>query len=385
MYNLKYNIKERRGFITIGFKIRIYPDEEQIKILNLYCDTSHHAWNNLVQKFNNNLPIIGRFGIKDYKIKDFQNEFGYKNIPSRTIESVFQYYCTGLQLFYDGVNIHPPKFHKYNKNKRSFCSYHVDWEIKKNSIPLPHTHINNISAKLRIPIDIKRVNELEIRIIKNAKFYNIGNKWYISGSCESSLYKPKHNTQREIIGLDWGIKNFITTSDRRIINYPQTVDREFFRIKRLKKKLENKINNSNNYNKLNLKINKAYIRYMNLKDDFIKRTSFELLKDNDISIEKIENYRIYSHKKMNNKVMTANRNMHPLYNFTVFLKWSAFKNGYNVYEVPSYNTSKTCNNCGKIKKNLSLDDRLYICECGYIEDRDINAAKNIKYMAEINR
>ncbi|WP_300279062.1 zinc ribbon domain-containing protein, partial [Peptacetobacter sp.] len=43
-----------------------------------------------------------------------------------------------------------------------------------------------------------------------------------------------------------------------------------------------------------------------------------------------------------------------------------------------YPSSKLCNKCGKIKKDLKLSDRIYKCECGYKEDRDLNASFNLR-------
>ena len=41
-------------------------------------------------------------------------------------------------------------------------------------------------------------------------------------------------------------------------------------------------------------------------------------------------------------------------------------------------SSKTCSNCGTIKKDLRLKDRTFICpECGFEIDRDLNAAINL--------
>ena len=49
-----------------------------------------------------------------------------------------------------------------------------------------------------------------------------------------------------------------------------------------------------------------------------------------------------------------------------------------------YPSSKTCSNCGSVKQEMPLEIRIYeCCECSYIEDRDINAAKNI--LAEAKR
>jgi putative transposase len=51
----------------------------------------------------------------------------------------------------------------------------------------------------------------------------------------------------------------------------------------------------------------------------------------------------------------------------------------NLYVVGRwFPSSKTCNCCGNIKENLKLSDRIYKCECGYIEDRDLNASYNIR-------
>ena len=43
-----------------------------------------------------------------------------------------------------------------------------------------------------------------------------------------------------------------------------------------------------------------------------------------------------------------------------------------------YPSSKLCHNCGQIKSDLKLSDRIYKCDCGYVEDRDLNAAMNLK-------
>jgi len=43
-----------------------------------------------------------------------------------------------------------------------------------------------------------------------------------------------------------------------------------------------------------------------------------------------------------------------------------------------YPSSKTCHNCGCVKSDLKLSDRTYMCECGYIEDRDYNASLNLR-------
>lgn len=43
-----------------------------------------------------------------------------------------------------------------------------------------------------------------------------------------------------------------------------------------------------------------------------------------------------------------------------------------------YPSSKLCHKCGSIKKDLKLKDRIFNCDCGYVEDRDYNASLNLR-------
>ena len=47
-------------------------------------------------------------------------------------------------------------------------------------------------------------------------------------------------------------------------------------------------------------------------------------------------------------------------------------------------TTKLCTVCGCIN-NITLADRIFKCACGYTEDRDIHAAKNVKFIGSIKR
>ena len=67
------------------------------------------------------------------------------------------------------------------------------------------------------------------------------------------------------------------------------------------------------------------------------------------------------------------------YEFRVKLKKKCSENSIELRVVNRfYPSSKLCNCCGFIKKDLKLSDRIYRCNCGYIEDRDINAALNLR-------
>ena len=75
--------------------------------------------------------------------------------------------------------------------------------------------------------------------------------------------------------------------------------------------------------------------------------------------------------------------MPALSNFLMRLKYKADHLGIKIVKVDAfYPSSKTCSNCGTIDSDLSLSDRRYQCnDCGHIQDRDLNAAINLKQLA----
>lgn len=67
------------------------------------------------------------------------------------------------------------------------------------------------------------------------------------------------------------------------------------------------------------------------------------------------------------------------YDFRVKLTNKCNLNGVELRVVDRfYPSSKLCHECGCIKKDLKLSDRMYVCECGYVEDRDLNASYNLR-------
>ena len=85
-----------------GFRIRIYPTEEQKELLSFYCKTAHNMWNFLVAKYKDKLPVCNCYGIKDYTPRDLINEFGVE-IPQRIAFGVMKTYCDAVKRRFDKI------------------------------------------------------------------------------------------------------------------------------------------------------------------------------------------------------------------------------------------------------------------------------------------
>ena len=360
-----------------GCKFRIYPTKEQEEILFIYCKYFHIMRNFLVAKFQNKLPNVRSHGIIDYKeenlIKDFQVEIP---LPKRLYRGVLYNYADSVRRVYRKIG-NKPKFHKYSLNKQSFYLPSQTLKINNFKIKLPAAQGFSVKGKSQIVVDKEYITKFNIFEIKEPRFKFESDKWYITGSYEvSEIIKQNSSTT---IGLDWGIKNFMTSSTGEFINYPKSIIREFYRINKLKSLRDRKIKNSKNYNKLNNKIKLAYERFENLKKNFIEQTTTRLCKNNNIAIEDLTNAKI----KMSNKNRRRLSQIAPLSRFTDTLKWKSKKFGTDLYEVNPAYTSQICSCCGN-KIKITLKDRVFKCSCGNIMDRDINAAINIAAKATCN-
>lgn len=356
--------------MIMGFKARIYPNKEQEEALSNYCRVAHNMWNFLVAKYQNELPRVNSYGIKDYTPADLIADHDVQ-LPQRIVLGVLKTYSQTVRRFYKKLG-NKPRFHKYNPNKQSFYSSSVTYKIKNDCIDMPTLGIGSSKSKSKhVLIDMQIVNKNNITEIIEPRFTCYKGKWYVSGSYKIDDVIKQDDL--EYIGLDWGIKNFMTSSEGEFINYPKSVLREFQRINKLKHYRDKKEKGSNNWNKVNEKIKLAYDRFENLKKDFIEQTTTRLCKDHNIAIEDLTNAEIKRSSKARRRLML----IAPRTRFVDKLRWKCDKFGTAFKKVDPAYTSMTCSCCGLVHKSLKLSDRTLVCECGNKMDRDINAAINI--------
>ena len=365
-----------------GIKIRIYPDKEQEKLLLSYCKDYHNMKNFLVAKFKDNLPNVVNNNIIGYKDRDllqeYESEYNCKTeMLIRSVRGAITDYVSGVKRFYHKLSSKPPKFHKYDPNKQSFYIVDGKYLVKDYSIRMPirkeleQKYKSIISRK--IPIDKKYIEKEHLTYIKDIRFKYEKEKWYVSGCYDVPDVDIDEN--KEFLGLDWGIKNFMITSESTLINYPKEIVREYYRIRKISHYLDKKVKNSNNYKKLKQKFDKAYKRMNGLKRNFIHQETTKLARQYHIVIEDISFVQIAQGKKK--KFIRRMNVLAPKYMFEEQLEWKCKKFGSHFIKVSPKNTSRTCSVCGQIH-DMKLGDRTMICSCGNKMDRDINAAINIK-------
>jgi putative transposase len=183
------------------------------------------------------------------------------------------------------------------------------------------------------------------------------------------------------VGIDVGLKYFLADSQGNIEPIPQFYRQAEKQLNRLNRKKSKKFRRgkpqSNNYGKARQRYARKHLRVSRQREEFAKRVALGLIKSNDL----------VAYENLNVKGMVKNRHLVKSITdagWSTFRRWLEYlgdKYRKITIAVPPHNTSQNCSNCGeKVQKTLST--RTYICpHCGFIEDRDVNAALNILQIA----
>jgi IS605 OrfB family transposase len=266
---------------------------------------------------------------------------------------------------------------KFQKNNRSVEYKHSGWKLSEDRKKITFTDKKNIgTVKLKgtrdlnfYPIDqIKRV-----RIVKRADGYYVQ---FCINLDVREYAKPLEPTKK-CVGLDVGLKVFYANSDGETVEIPQYYRKAEKRLNRLNRKKSKKFRKgqpqSNNYQKARKRYARKHLRISRQRRGFVEKEALRVIKSNDFIA--YENLNIQGMVK--NSKLAKSINDVAWSTFRQWLEYFGFKYGKVTVAVAPHNTSQNCSNCGqKVPKSLST--RTHICpHCGYVEDRDINAAINI--------
>lgn len=216
-------------------------------------------------------------------------------------------------------------------------------------------------------------------------------RYFVSVLAEVPDAEPQ-KPQTGGIGIDLGIKKFATVSNKatyKNINKTDEVRRLEKKLCREQRRLSRKYESLKNRNKTmkgeatrqniqkqQLKVQRIYYRLVCIRTDYINKAIAETVKTKPeyIAIEDLNVRGMMKNRHLSKAV--ANQKFSE---FRAKLTAKCRENGTELRLVDRwYPSSKTCHACGAIKNDLTLKDRVFKCDCGYIADRDFNAALNLR-------
>lgn len=365
--------------MILAKKVRLYPSETQEQKLWQSVGTARFIYNWTLAKQEENYKNGGKFisdGVLRKEITQLKkNELSWLNEVSNNIaKQAVKDACDAYKRFFKGLS-DKPRFKTKKRSKKSFYNDNVKLNVKDNKL-VNIEKIGWIKTNEQLPIGVKYSNP---RISYDNKY------WYISVGIE------QEENQEELtdisLGIDLGLKDLAICSDGTVyknINKTYMVRKIEKRLKRLQKQVSRKYEKNKkgkeyvktkNIIKLEKQIQQVHRRLANIRNNYLHQTTTNIVKTKPYRVV-IEDLAVSDMMK-NKHLSDAIRKQ----GFSEFRRQLEYKCNFRgiklVVADRFYPSSKSCSQCGKIKKDLKLKDRVYKCSCGLNIDRDLNASINL--------
>ena len=369
--------------MILAKKVRIYPTKEQEQKLWQSVGTARFIYNYTLAKQEENYKNGGKFisdGIIRKELTQLKkSELIWLNEVSNNVtKQAVKDACNAYKRFFKGL-AKKPKFKIRKKSKPSFYNDTSKLKVKEKKVLIEK--VGWIKTNEQIPIDVKYNNP---RVTYDNKY------WYISVGVE--VDKKQEELTDISLGIDLGLKDLAVCSDGKVfknINKTKEVKNLEKRLKQKQRQISrkyeiNKIKKggscqfikTKNIEKLENTTKLMHRKLTNIRDNYIHQVTTSIVKTKPyrIVIEDLNVSGMIKNKHLSDSVRKQCFNK-----FRQYVTYKAELYGIGLVIADRfYPSSKTCSECGSIKKDLKLKDRVYRCpHCGVVIDRDYNASLNL--------
>ena len=373
-----------------SFKTEINPTEEQKARIRKTIGTCRYVYNfylghNKALHDNGEKFMTGKsfsLWLNNEYIPDNPDKTWIREVYSKAVKKSIEDGCAAFTRFFK----HQSDFPKFKKKGKSDVKMYFvrnnpkDCQCERHRLKIPTLGWVRIKEKGYIP------TTKDGYMIRSGTVSVKAGRFYVSVLVEIPDVNINNNLN-EGIGIDLGLKDFAIISNGktyRNINKSaglKKLEKQLIREQRsLSRKYENLKKGEStqraNIQKQKFKVQKLHHKMDNIRTDYINKIIAEIVKTKPSYIT-IEDLNVKG--MMKNRCLSKAVASQKFYEFRKRLKAKCDEKGIELRVADRfYPSSKTCHHCGSIRKNLKISDRIYRCECGYVADRDLNAALNLK-------
>ena len=212
--------------------------------------------------------------------------------------------------------------------------------------------------------------------VRGAFISERGGRWFVTLTYACPDNPPERGG--ETVGVDMGLKTLATLSDGTRIESPKALAGEQAKLRRLNKKLARQKRGSNRRARTVRRLSRCHARIADIRQDHAHKTTSAIAKRAGLGAVKAETLNI--HGMMRNRRLSRAFADAGIADWLRMLDYKLERRGARMVKIDRwYPSSKLCNRCGAKNDTLTLAQRDWHCGgCGAVNDRDLNAAKNIK-------
>ena len=369
--------------MLLAKKIRILPTPEQEVQLWKTAGASRWAHNHVVasKKEDPNLTesVLRKRVTQMKRTEEYSwlKEVGNYAIKQSIIDCFKSYRTRGKARFHKKATTRP-SFHVDHETIRRIDNFHVRCE-----------KLGSVKTAEEFPTLPSTQKHYSKPVISYDNKY-----WYLSVCIEKEIDGLENSI--DPIGIDLGIKDLAVIAtdkehvrtfssinktvrvkklERKLHRYQRKLDRQ-----RLMKPSDTELSTLKNYQKTKKQIQLIHRTLTNIRDNYLHQVTTWVVKTKPSAIV-LEN--LVVRNMMKNRHLARAVQNQKFYTFRTMITYKAKMRSIPVILADRFlPSSKTCHNCGCVKRNLSLSERTFTCEdCGYTMDRDINAAMNLAHLA----
>jgi len=351
-----------------AYKYRISPTNSQKELIAKHIGSSRFVYNLALETKNTSyLGSKHNFSPFDLikQLPELKKECEWlKEVNSQSLQQSIQNMDIAFKKFFKGAGF--PKFKSKHRGKQSF-SIPQNVIVKNNLLIIP---------KFREGIKIVLHREIKGTIKSATISVTPTGKYFVSILVDTNIEIPTKApiTEGTTIGIDLGIKYFAITSEGEVFENPKNLRKAQSKLKYTQRKYS-----KNKGKRTKQRIALIHEKIKNKRLDFIHKVSTKLIRENQtICLEDLAVSNMVKNRNLAQAISDVSWST-----FVTMLEYKADWYGKNILRIGRFApSSKTCNCCGCINRELTLNDRSWTCpKCNSVIDRDVNASINIKSFA----
>lgn len=354
--------------VNKGFKVRIYPNQEQIRVIEKTFGCVRYVYNRML-KFKQKAYNIFELKLNYIKTSSILTKLKQHKSWLCEVDAVALQQClrdldTAYVKFFNGSGYPNFKSKRGKNSYRTNMNIHLDQDMRRIKVP----KIGWIKFKDKSNFNnLTKINNITISKTPSGKYFAS-----ISAEVDiKALAKAKKSC-----GIDLGLKDFCILNDGTRFENLKFLAYNEKRLRLLYKSLSRKVYGSKNYEKARIKLAKLHEYIVNCRKDYLHKISLFLVRNYDIiCAETLQVKNMLKNRKLAKAISDVS-----WYEFCRQLNYKCLWYDKKFIQIDTYfASSQICSNCGYKNPDVkNIDIREWTCpECDKHHDRDINAAINI--------
>lgn len=355
----------------IAYRFRIYPTKWQETLLAKTFGCCRFLYNIMLSDKIKEYEATGKMLHNTPAKYKISYEF-LKEVDSLALANVQLNLEQAYKNFFRNPSVGFPKYKSKHKNHSTYTTNQVNGniELKNGKLKLPKLKEVKVKQHREIPSDYK-LKSVTVSREPSGKYYaSVLYEYRSENQTDNISY-----VQARILGIDYAMNGLAVFSDDISFDYHRYFRESQDRLAKEQRKLSRCIQGSRNYYKQKRKVALCHEKIKNQRKDYIHKLTKRIADEYDaVGVEDIDMKAMSQSLNFGKSVMDNSYGM-----FRDILTYKLDHQGKKMVKIERFfPSSKRCCKCGKVKKELQLSERVYICSCGNIMDRDKNAAINIR-------